>query len=57
MGKITKPGKVKLNRAPRRPAWLYPEGTRHVSDNGEYLVAREVTATGDARSRRYWKEA
>ena len=52
MGKITKPGKVKLNRA-----WLYPEGTRHVSDNGEYMVAREVTATGDARSRRYWKEA
>lgn len=57
MGKITKPGKVKLSRAPRRPAWLYPEGTRHVSDNGEYLVVREVTATGDARSRRYWREA
>lgn len=40
MGKITKPGKVKLSRAPRRPAWLYPEGTIHVSDVGIYRVAR-----------------
>lgn len=57
MARVVRPQKQKIERAPRRPAWLYPEGTRHVSDNGEYLVAREVTATGDARSRRYWKEA
>lgn len=54
MGKITRPGKIKLKNAPKRPAWLYPEGTIYGEGDDRFVVARNYN--GSARSKRYWKE-
>lgn len=70
MSKITRPKKAKIVRAPKRPAWLYPEGTKHVSDNGTYVVGRNygtevfdpsnglggLPDTVHTRTRRFWKK-
>lgn len=54
MSKITRPTKIKLKAPPKRPAWLYPEGTRYGDIDNGYTVARKYE--GGARSKRYWKE-
>ena len=69
MGKITRPVKLKLKKPPKRPAWLYPEGTRY--DNGQktYVVSRSYGThvqppedpednhvVTETRSARYWEE-